>query len=761
MSVGTTYGKYFLLKKLAAGGMGEVFLARQSGPAGFEKTLVIKRILSHLSENEDYARLFLSEAKIQAQMNHSSIVQIFDLGQSEDDGTFYMAMEFVHGKALVDLEAKAKKIKELVPPALTAQILERAADALSYAHNMTDSKGQSMGIIHRDVSPHNILISYRGDVKLIDFGIAKSEMSVVKTETGTIKGKFYYMSPEQSAAMPLDKRSDIFSLGIVLYEALVGENPFQKPNVVLSLEAIQKYDPPPPSQVNPELAPFDPIIAKSLAKDREQRYSDAEEMKEDLARVRAQLPPPAERLGPYVSRLFKESLDQDTKAMLDTDGANINKLETPTESRAGGVRRPVKSPVATPQGKGLSPASRGSTPASQGVSPASKGLSPASKRPSRQLQAIAQPAENAGIEDEETLAKPDDVEVSRETVMRSPAHFDSRAAGGNGGLDTHEEADELAQTLVPGQMRGYQDEEPADMGEPVDTAPRLQVEEKSSTTRIAIIAATVLVVGGGGGFIAWALSHSDTAALPPVKKVSTSDTTVTTTSPNPPVDPAAKAAAEKKAAEEAAAKKAQEEAAAKAAEEEKRKADEALKAAQAKEDEAAKRGADDKAKQDERTKQKEAAAESRKREQEEKKAAAEAKKKEKADAAKKNVVAEAETPSGQASGKLILKTIPAVVVSANGKKVTGAGVPLSGSSGTIEVGDDSAPFKVKLKYRDADGNKVVDVTSEPRAMVSVNGTEQGRTPIFGLKIGDYALRVEVKNPDSDKSLTLLMRYSAK
>ncbi|MFN7133225.1 MAG: serine/threonine protein kinase, partial [Myxococcales bacterium] len=325
MSVGAIYGgKYFLLKKLAAGGMGEVFLARQQGPAGFEKILVIKRILNHLTDNNDYVEAFLTEARLQARMSHSSIVSIFDLGQAED-GSFYLAMEFIHGKSLVETITRAKNMKKQLPPDLAALILERAADGLSYAHNLTDNAGRSMNIIHRDISPHNVLISYTGDIKLIDFGIAKSEINSVKTETGTIKGKFFYMSPEQSAAKPLDKRSDIFSLGIVLYETLTGDNPFMRGNVVLALEAIQKWDPPPPSSIDPALAPFDPIVAKALAKDREQRYQDAADLKDDLARVRALgvLPPSPERLGPFMMRIFREKYEAETRILQDTDSASV------------------------------------------------------------------------------------------------------------------------------------------------------------------------------------------------------------------------------------------------------------------------------------------------------------------------------------------------------------------------------------------------------------------------------------------------------
>jgi serine/threonine protein kinase len=236
--VGRYFGKYFLLKKLAAGGMGEVFLAKQQGPAGFEKILIVKKVLAHLTENKEFVELFLGEARLAARMNHRNIVQVFELG--EENGNYFIAMEYVQGKSLRDVVDAALKRKEKIPGELCRSIAEQICDGASYAHNLTDVSGRGLNIIHRDLNPQNVLVSYTGDVKVIDFGIAKSEMSTVKTEAGMIKGKFVYMSPEQSLAKKLDKRSDIFAVGISLYEMLTGINPFAKNNIVLTLEAVQR-----------------------------------------------------------------------------------------------------------------------------------------------------------------------------------------------------------------------------------------------------------------------------------------------------------------------------------------------------------------------------------------------------------------------------------------------------------------------------------------------------------------------------------------
>ena len=317
VDVGGYYGKYYLLKKLAAGGMGEIFLARQQGPAGFEKILVVKKVLAHLTENKEFVELFLGEARLAARMNHRNIVQVFELG--EHQGSYFIAMEYVAGRTLREVIDAAARKKEKLPAEICRSIAEQICDGASYAHNLTDVSGRALNIIHRDLNPQNVLISYTGDVKIIDFGIAKSDISTVKTEAGMIKGKFVYMSPEQSLAKRLDKRSDIFAIGISLYEMLTGINPFQKANIASTLEAVQRYDPSPPSQFDRAHAPFDAIVAKALAKDRNWRYADAAEMQDDLRRI--VVPRSPERLGQLMVRLFRLQLDAEQQLLEDPEAA--------------------------------------------------------------------------------------------------------------------------------------------------------------------------------------------------------------------------------------------------------------------------------------------------------------------------------------------------------------------------------------------------------------------------------------------------------
>jgi serine/threonine-protein kinase len=317
----STFGKYTLLRKLASGGMGEVFLAKQRGPSGFEKLLVIKRILSHHLDKRDYLDMFFSEAKLVARLNHANIIQIQEMG--EIDGDYYIAMEYVRGKSLRDIVDELRAEGRMLPLPHVIDLAIKLCEGLGYAHLARDIRGRPMNIVHRDINPHNILISYNGDLKLIDFGIAKSEMTSVHTATGTIKGKFVYMSPEQSAADPIDRRSDIFSLGIVLYEMTVLENPFVRQNVVLSLEAIQRQPIAPPSSKRPDAGPLDAILLRALEKKPEDRYQTATEMRDDLRNLfrNSVVMPAEEDVSVFLHDLFRADIEEEDRLLAEADRA--------------------------------------------------------------------------------------------------------------------------------------------------------------------------------------------------------------------------------------------------------------------------------------------------------------------------------------------------------------------------------------------------------------------------------------------------------
>lgn len=338
----TTFGKYTLLRKIASGGMGEIYLAKQQGPSGFEKLLVIKRILSHHLEKADYLDMFLSEAKLVARLSHQNVIQIHEMGEIEGD--YYIAMEYVRGKALRDVIDELRAEGRTVPLPHVIELGIKLCEGLGYAHQARDIRGRPMNIVHRDINPHNVLISYDGDLKLIDFGIAKSEMASVNTATGTIKGKFVYMSPEQSAADPIDRRSDIFSLGIVLYEMCCLENPFVRQNVVLSLEAIQRQEVAPPSTKRADAGPIDHILAKALAKKVEDRYQTAIEMRDDLRDLfrNSEVAPPQQDLPSFLHALFEADIAEEDRLIAEADSASRFVPQAPS------TQMPAQGPASVP-----------------------------------------------------------------------------------------------------------------------------------------------------------------------------------------------------------------------------------------------------------------------------------------------------------------------------------------------------------------------------------------------------------------------------
>ncbi|HYV46221.1 MAG TPA: serine/threonine-protein kinase, partial [Myxococcaceae bacterium] len=197
-----TYGSYQLIKRLATGGMAQIYLARQKGPEGFEKLMVVKRILPHLAENADFVRMFLDEARIAARLSHPNIVQIFNLGAQDD--SYFIAMEYIHGEDVRRVWKRSEQKGTVMPTNLVCRVIMEACSGLDYAHKKADQNGKPLGIVHRDVSPQNILVTFEGGVKVVDFGIAKAADQAVVTRSGVLKGKYSYMSPEQALGKKLD-----------------------------------------------------------------------------------------------------------------------------------------------------------------------------------------------------------------------------------------------------------------------------------------------------------------------------------------------------------------------------------------------------------------------------------------------------------------------------------------------------------------------------------------------------------------------------
>lgn len=346
MSLKIPFGKYYLTEKIATGGMAELYRAKRIGVAGFEKLLVIKKILPHLSLHEEFVSMFINEAKIAAQLTHTNIAQIFDLGKIED--SYYIAMEYVWGKDLKAVLKKGKEKKLPVSMEHALQIVSKACAALDYAHKKKDLKGNELNLIHRDVSPQNILVSYDGDVKLVDFGIAKAASKTSDTRTGVLKGKIAYMSPEQAWGRPIDRRSDIFSLGIVLYELLTGEMLFKGDTDLNTLEKVREAKVIPPAKLNKEIPKeIENILLKALAKELQERYQSASDMQNDLETYIHANKTMAGTLNlqNYMQTLFKEEMEAEAKALEEEDTVVSAHLEKTMAAPIGGEKRPAAKAV--------------------------------------------------------------------------------------------------------------------------------------------------------------------------------------------------------------------------------------------------------------------------------------------------------------------------------------------------------------------------------------------------------------------------------
>ncbi|MEM7437667.1 MAG: serine/threonine-protein kinase [Myxococcota bacterium] len=295
----TTFGPYALTRRLAVGGMAEVYSATLHGAAPFEKPVALKRIHTHLSSDDDFVSMLIAEAKLCSRLQHKNIVQTLDLGCI--DGAYFIVMERIEGLDFGLLLHALRERDELLPWPLGSYVVSEICRGLSYAHSHADAQGTQLGIVHRDISPQNILVSDRGEVKVADFGIAKSVARLSDPEAGVIKGKYFYMSPEQGWGDPLDRHTDVFSAGVLLWEALTGRGLRRARTVTGLLDEVREGLVPPPSRTRPGIPPeLDTIIARATAHEPTDRYRDAAEMADALEAFAATVPDPADRLGAIV-----------------------------------------------------------------------------------------------------------------------------------------------------------------------------------------------------------------------------------------------------------------------------------------------------------------------------------------------------------------------------------------------------------------------------------------------------------------------------
>ncbi len=329
------FGKYTLLRKLATGGMAELFLAIQRSVAGFEKLIVIKRILPSMTQDKAFIDMLLHEARIAATLSHANIVQIFDVGQV--DGVYYIAMEHVHGEDLRSIvrQMRKKGVTEF-PLEHAIGIMIGVCGGLAYAHEKRDLDGSALNIVHRDISPQNVVVTFAGDVKIVDFGIAKSDTKIgFETRSGKLKGKVPYMSPEQARGQELDARSDIFAVGVMLFELTTGKRLFKGESEFETLKLICERDYPLPSQIRPGYpVELENIVMKALVKDRNHRFQSAREMQGALEEYvrRERIPVSAIASTQFMQALFEEKLASQKEALLQGKQlADIIELQQPPE----------------------------------------------------------------------------------------------------------------------------------------------------------------------------------------------------------------------------------------------------------------------------------------------------------------------------------------------------------------------------------------------------------------------------------------------
>ncbi|MEL6543699.1 MAG: serine/threonine-protein kinase, partial [Myxococcota bacterium] len=316
MAAPITFGKYLLLDRINVGGMAEVFKAKTFGIEGFERIIAIKRILPNMADDEEFINMFVDEARIAVQLSHANIVQIYELGKFENQ--YYIAMEYVSGKDLRQLLDRYRKKGKVLPVPAAAYITARICEGLDYAHRKKDPAGRQLNVIHRDVSPQNILVSYEGAVKITDFGIAKAEDRASKTQAGVLKGKFGYMSPEQVRGLEIDHRSDIFAVGILLYEMVTGKRLFIGESDFSTLERVRKAEIIPPTEHNPDLSPeFEQVVLRTLARERDERYQWASELFDDLQQflIEANTIYNAKRLSALLADDYQSDIDAEMQRM--------------------------------------------------------------------------------------------------------------------------------------------------------------------------------------------------------------------------------------------------------------------------------------------------------------------------------------------------------------------------------------------------------------------------------------------------------------
>ncbi|HLL54792.1 MAG TPA: protein kinase, partial [Myxococcaceae bacterium] len=395
------FGKYHLLKRLAVGGMAELFLAQDTER---EQLVVIKRILPYLSHEAEFVQMFLDEARIAAQLDHPNIIQVHELGKLQD--SMFIAMEFVEGVDVRKVLAEETKRSQTMPYSAVAYVTAQICAGLEYAHTSHGVDGKPLDVIHRDVSPQNVMVSYDGAVKLVDFGIAKAGALMERSKPGVIKGKFLYLAPEQLSQERLDRRADLFAVGTMMYELTLGKAPFYKPTTEAVIYAIRNEEALPPHLARSDFPPeLSRIVMKCLVKDRNRRYQSAAEIQRDLETYLRFHPYSQFDLASYIGQLFGT---EDERTMVHIPSAVLPLPPRP-------AARPPPAPPPAPPSEALRPSGRGAPPP------------PPQNEPSRSVGRVPPPlrrptqVEAPTAEEDESEPPTQQQRVDRDALMRDRA----------------------------------------------------------------------------------------------------------------------------------------------------------------------------------------------------------------------------------------------------------------------------------------------------------------------------------------------------
>jgi serine/threonine protein kinase len=349
-------GKYQLLAVLGRGGMAEVFLALSRGAMGFDKLTVVKRLRDGLADDDNFRNMFLDEARLAARLNHPNVVHTYEVG--EHDGVYFIAMEYLEGQALNKIVREAEKREQVIEPAVSARIISDALAGLHHAHTLTDFDGRPLNIIHRDVSPHNLFVTYEGTTKVVDFGIAKAALSSNETEVGVVKGKVAYMSPEQATGAPIDARSDVFAMGIVLWEMLTQRRLMTGDSAASTIHRLLTAQVPAVSSLRRVAPDLDSIVERALERDPNRRFPSALAMREALEDylVHSGEAVRQDEIGQRVTAMFvdiRDAIKRQIRAHVEGAGREPLPHQPETDTGTGSGSRANELPMLGGSGSGI------------------------------------------------------------------------------------------------------------------------------------------------------------------------------------------------------------------------------------------------------------------------------------------------------------------------------------------------------------------------------------------------------------------------